>query len=81
MLPMYEFSPLSALACGQVAEVRELVGAPERVRRLEELGLRAGARIEIVRGGSPCIIRLGGSKLCVREDEQVRVFVSPRKTA
>jgi ferrous iron transport protein A len=69
------------LAAGQVAEVSQLVGPPERIRRLEELGLRRGARIEIVRAGSPCIIRVGESRLCVREDAQVRVLVAPRKTA
>jgi ferrous iron transport protein A len=78
---MNHLMPISMLLAGQVAEVCELVGPPEQVRRLQELGLRAGARIEIVRGGSPCILRLGDSKLCFRDDEQVRILVAPRKTA
>ena len=78
---MRESIPVTLLAAGQVAEILQLVGPPERIRRFEELGLRAGARIEIVRGGSPCIIRVGDSRLCFREDAQVQVLVAPRKTA
>jgi ferrous iron transport protein A len=76
-----EAVPLTLLRRGEVANVLQLVGAPESVRRLHELGIRSGALIEIVRGGSPCIIRIEGSTLCFRDDEQVRVLVSPRKSA
>jgi ferrous iron transport protein A len=78
---MRESMPITLLAAGQVAEVSQLVGPPESIRRFEELGLRTGAHIEIVRAGSPCIIRVGESRLCVREDAQVRILVAPRKTA
>ena len=78
---MREFLPITLLAAGQVAEVSQLIGPPESIRRFEELGLRTGAHIEIVRAGSPCIIRVGESRLCVREDAQVRILVAPRKTA
>ena len=73
--------PLSLLRPGEVADVSELVGPADQVRRLEELGLRGGARVEIVRSGSPCIIRIGSSTLCVRNDSRVNVLVSPRKSA
>jgi ferrous iron transport protein A len=73
--------PLSQLQRGEVAEIAQIVGAPDQVRRLEELGLRGGVRLEIVRGGSPCIVRVAGSTLCFRHDELVRVLVTPRKTA
>jgi ferrous iron transport protein A len=76
-----EAVPLNWLRRGEVANVLQLVGAPESVRRLHELGIRSGALIEIVRGGSPCIVRIEGSTLCFRDDEQVRVLVSPRKSA
>ena len=61
--------------------MRQLVGPAEQVRRLEELGLRAGARLEMVRGGSPCIVRVDGSTLCFRDDELLRVLVRTRKSA
>jgi Fe2+ transport system protein FeoA len=78
---MAEFIPLTLLRRGDVANVSQLVGAPEHVRRLEELGLRAGTRIELIQGGSPCIVRVDGSTLCFRDNEGVRIFVSPRKSA
>jgi ferrous iron transport protein A len=73
--------PITQLRRGEVAEIAQILGTPEQVRRLEELGLRGGVRLEIVRGGSPCIVRVGGTKLCFRHDELLRVLVTPRKTA
>jgi len=73
--------PITQLRRGEVAEIAQILGRPEQVRRLEELGLRGGVRLEIVRGGSPCIVRVGGTKLCFRHDELLRVLVTPRKTA
>jgi ferrous iron transport protein A len=78
---MFEQLPIGSLGRGEVASVSQLVGPTEHVRRLEELGLRCGARIEILRGGSPCILRVDGATLCFRDDERVRILVSPRKTA
>jgi ferrous iron transport protein A len=73
--------PVNQLGRGEVAEISHILGTPEQVRRLEELGLRSGVRVEIVRGGSPCIVRVAGTKLCFRHDELLRVLVTPRKTA
>ena len=73
--------PITQLRCGEVAEIAQVVGSPEQVRRLEELGLRGGMTLEMVRGGSPCIVRVGGAKLCFRHDELVRVLVTRRMTA
>lgn len=78
---MLEQIPLNSLRPGDVANVSQLVGSPDHVRRVEELGIRSGARVEIVRGGSPCILRIGGSTFCFRDDQHVRILVSPRKTA
>jgi ferrous iron transport protein A len=73
--------PLIALRPGEYAEIQQVAGPAEHVRRLEELGLRCGATLAMVRGGSPCIIRLGGSTLCFRDDELTSVIVAPRKSA
>ena len=78
---MPELLPMSALLPGQIAEVRELVGRPEQLRRLEELGVRSGAILEIVQSGSPCIVRVGGTKLCFRDGEMCSVFVAARMSA
>ena len=78
---MPELLPLTVLRPGQVAEVRQLTGPVVQVRRLEELGLRVGTRVEMVRGGSPCIVRIGASKLCLRNGELLSVMVELRMTA
>jgi ferrous iron transport protein A len=73
--------PIAALRPGEVAEIQQIAGSAEHVRRLEELGLRSGAILEMVRGGSPCIVRVGGCTLCIRADELLRVLVAPRMSA
>lgn len=71
----WQVVPLQFLAPGQQAAVDEVVGEPEQVHRLEELGLRPGTQIEMLQAGSPCIIRLAGSKLCFRETDLLNVLV------
>lgn len=72
---MDELLPLNHLGPGQEAEVSELVGRPDDIHRLEEMGLRRGARVEMVQPGVPCIIRLAGAKLCFRESDLFSVLV------
>ncbi len=67
--------PLVQLEPGQRALVTQLMGLPDQVHRLEELGLRAGSTVEMVQSGSPCIIRIDGTKLCFRENEAFSVLV------
>jgi len=69
--------PLNMLLAGESAEVAQVLGIPEHVHRLHELGLSAGTRIEMVQPGSPCIIRLSGSRLCFRESDAIGVLVRP----
>lgn len=78
---MHQVIPLSALRPGDVAEICQIIGQADQVRRLQELGLRDGARLEMVRSGSPCIVRLGGSRLCLRDVRSLRVLVTPRMSA
>jgi Fe2+ transport system protein FeoA len=69
--------PLHQLPAGQSAFVARIAGPPEDVHRLEEFGLRPGTRIEMFRAGSPCILRMAGSKVCLRTERRVQVFVTP----
>jgi ferrous iron transport protein A len=78
---MRELVSLSALRPGQVAEISELVGPRAHIRRLQELGLRTGALLQMIRCGSPCILRVDGSTLCFRDDDSLRLMVRSRKTA
>jgi Fe2+ transport system protein FeoA len=68
--------PMHCLAYGEVGRVEELVGSTEDVRRLEEMGVRRGQAVEMLQPGSPCIVRLGGSRLCFRQTEGLGVLVT-----
>lgn len=72
---MHDLLPLHLLPPGSYALIGQLVGRPDEVHRLEELGMRVGTQIEMVQAGSPCIIKLGGSKLCFRDNEAFQVLV------
>ncbi len=73
-----ELIPLALLRAGQTARVGQVFGPVDLVHRLREMGLRDGAEVEMVRPGSPCLIRVGGQKLGFRGDEVTRVLVSTR---
>jgi ferrous iron transport protein A len=75
--PADQLIPLSMLAAGDTAMVQSVVGSVELVRHLAEIGVRAGALLEMVRAGSTCILQLDGTKLCVRGDELLQVLVTP----
>jgi len=73
--------PLRSLRAGQSGRVARLTGNDELVHRLRELGLRVGARIQMIQPGNPCIIRLDGQKFGFRADGAARVLVRPAKAA
>lgn len=72
---MQDLIPIQLLSPGQVARVGQLMGAAADVHRLEELGFRSGIVVEMVQPGSPCIVRLSGSKFCFRENDALSVLV------
>ena len=73
--------PLSLLSAGQSGRISHVLGRADCVHRLHEMGLRDGALIEILHAGRPCIIRLDGQRLCVRDDDLLSVLVRPVVTA
>ena len=68
--------PMHHLAYGEVGRVEQLVGSTEDVRRLEEMGVRRGQAVEMLQPGTPCIVRLGGSRLCFRQTDGLGVLVT-----
>jgi ferrous iron transport protein A len=72
-----ELIPVALLARGQSAEISQLIGRPEQVQRLQELGLRSGVQIEMIQPGSPCIVKLDEQRLCFRESDLVGILVRP----
>lgn len=69
--------PLEFLAPGEVGVVEDVQGEPQWVGRMAELGIRPGGHLEVVRQGSPCLLQVGGCRLCLRGDEGSRIFVRP----
>jgi Fe2+ transport system protein FeoA len=72
---MSDILPLRLLAAGQRARIDQLVGRPEEVHRLQELGMRKGVAVEMLQSGSPCIVKLDGAKLAFRDHEGCGVLV------
>jgi ferrous iron transport protein A len=70
-----ELVPLTLLRAGQKARVGEIVGAGDLVHRLREMGLHDGALVQMVRPGSPCIIKVHGHRLGFRMNDIARVLV------
>jgi Fe2+ transport system protein FeoA len=71
------FLPLECLQPGEWAEVADVSGEPGWVGRLAELGLRVGIRLQMLSGGSPCLIRVDGARLSLRGEWGLQVLVRP----
>ena len=69
--------PLDMLGAGEVGEIEEVSGQAAWVGRLAELGLRQGCRVRVVQPGSPCLLDVGGCKLCLRSGECSQILVRP----
>ncbi|UUO06235.1 ferrous iron transport protein A [Blastopirellula sp. J2-11] len=69
--------PLDMLPIGQSAEIADVLGDQNDVKRLAEMGLSAGVVVQVVQQGSPCIVRVDGSTLCFRECDHLQIFVQP----
>ncbi len=69
--------PLEFLETGEWADVAEVTGEPGWVGRLAELGVRIGCRLQMLRGGSPCLLHVGGSRLSLRGEEAMQILVRP----
>jgi len=64
--------PMQFLTPGESGCVREIEGEKNLVRRLDEMGLRAGVEVRMVQPGTPCIVALEHQRLSFRgEDEAV----------
>jgi ferrous iron transport protein A len=69
--------PLECLRPGEWAEVCDVSGEPGWVGRLAELGIRVGTRLQMLRDGSPCLVRVDGGRLSLRGQAGMQVLVRP----
>jgi ferrous iron transport protein A len=72
---MPETFPLQMLSAGQRARIDQLLGRPDEIHRLQELGMRVGAPVEMLQSGATCIVKLDGTRLAFRDHEGCRVLV------
>lgn len=75
--PVSEIVPLEALAENESARVVELVGPEDWCHRLEELGLRVGCLVRLIKRGEPCLLALSDQRLSLRCDPSTMVLVEP----
>ena len=73
----FDILPLDMLRPGEWADVANIGGDPAWVCRMEELGLREGCRVQLLQGGTPCMLRVAGCKLCLRGDDSCHILVRP----
>ena len=67
--------PLECLQPGEWADVAEVSGEPTWIGRMAELGIRTGSRVQMLSCGSPCMLQVGGSRLCLRGDGCCQILV------
>lgn len=74
---VYNAIPLNQLHAGVSGRVVEVLGLPDQVQRVRELGIRDGIEVQMVQAGSPCIVRVAGQTLCFRATDLLSVLVEP----
>ncbi len=67
--------PLGLVNAGSTVTVCQVCGDDGNVRRLNELGFCEGNEVTVLNSGSPCMVRLGGSKFSFRDGECANIFV------
>jgi ferrous iron transport protein A len=67
--------PLEFLRAGELADIAEVTGEPIWVGRMAELGIRPGSRVQVIQGGSPCLLNVNGSRLCLRGEQAMQILV------
>ncbi|MHC2070476.1 FeoA family protein [Bremerella sp. T1] len=72
--------PLSMVQPGSVVRISQIVGGCDDVKRMAEMGLQTGTEVEMLQSGSPCIVRVGQSKLCFRQSDILNILVNTDET-
>lgn len=67
--------PLEMMNIGEHGCVRDVDGSPDFVVRLQEMGLHEGAKVRMVKTGSPCILAVNEHRFSLRFDDCATVLV------
>ncbi len=71
---------LDRIPRGESVRILSIDGEDAIARRLDDLGLRIGVEVEVIRRaplGDPTVFELHGYQLCLRQSESERVRVGP----
>jgi len=68
---------LERLNAGEVAIVVGIVAEETSAKRLADLGFVPGVRVAMVRRGSPCIVRLDGTRIGLGNALQRAIWTVP----
>ncbi len=77
ILPIDPPKPLSRAKAGKTMEIVDLIGGDRATRRLLEMGLYAGAGIEVIsgRGFGPIVLKLAGTRLALGRGLAKKILV------
>lgn len=67
--------PLEMLRVNEAGRIVEILGPQDWIHRLQELGLRGGAIVRLVKSGEPAIIAIDGHRLSFRSEPNTTVLV------
>lgn len=70
-----QIMPMEFLNPGEMGCVTDVAGDTHLVRRLGEMGLRAGVEVRMVQPGKPCIVAFDHQRLTFRGDDEAVVLV------
>jgi len=80
-VPALERLTLQGLAANAFAIVAGVGTSQAAAKRLADMGFVRGARIQMVRPGTPCIVRLDGTFVGLGRGHQECILVSPMETS
>ena len=72
---MSQILPMQYLTPGETGCILEIDGEKTLVRRLDEMGLRAGVEVRMVQPGQPCIVALDHQRFSFRGEDDAVVLV------
>jgi len=68
--------PIAVMPEGSEVTVARVAGGGEASRRLSELGIVPGARVNVVQnGGGPILLRVGDARFALGQGMALKVFV------
>ena len=74
-LPLDSDRPLTSLRAGELGVLCEVKTEARTAKRLADLGFIGGARVEMIRPGRPCVVRINGTRVGLGRSLQERILV------